>query len=193
MTPLSRSFLIKTGILVGILAAGSPAAQGRSVPATAASSTVDTSVDGVTLCWFDGKVKWGKVGTLHDGAETAWFKGATPPESTDGKEGPYKFRSERISTGVISQWDGVASPGDFPIKAGDKLFVYVLLDPKDPPKEVLLQLRANNSYDHRAFWGTVNMVTHMDPPLAGPLPVPGKWLRLEVDPSVLGVGDKPKR
>jgi hypothetical protein len=160
---------------------------------TAPETAPDSSVDGVTLCWFDGKLKWGKVGTLHDGVESPWFKGATPPESSNAAGGTYKFRSETIPAGIISQWDGTASRGEFPIKAGDKLFVYVLLDPKDPPFEVLLQLRANNSYDHRAFWGTVNKVTHMEPPLVGPLPATGKWVRLEVDPSVLKVGAKTKR
>jgi hypothetical protein len=153
----------------------------------------DSSVDAVTLCWFNGKLKWGKVGTLHDGVETPWFKGASPPDPSAAAGGPYKFRSETIPSGIISQWDGSAPRGDFPIRAGDKLFVYVLLDPKDPPFEVLLQLHANNSYDHRAFWGTSNRITHMEPPLVGPLPQRGQWIRLEVDPSVLGVGDRAKR
>lgn len=147
----------------------------------------------MTLCCFNGKLKWGKVGTLHDGVEAPWFDGATALESTNAGEGPYKFRKENAPGGSISQWDAYAAHGDFPIRAGDKLFVYVLLFPEDPPFEVLLQLRASGSYDHRAFWGTANKVTHMEPPLAGPLPATGKWVRLEVDPSVLNVGLKTKQ
>jgi hypothetical protein len=166
---------------------------GNAKAGTASDPAADGSVDVVTLCWFDGLLKWGRVGTLRDGVETPWFKGVSPPEFTNGAGGPYKLRSEKVTSGTISQWDGAGARGDFPIKAGDKLFVYVFLDPKNPPKEVLLQLRANNSYDHRAFWGTVNRVTHMDPPRAGPLPEAGRWIRLEVDPSVLGVGERARR
>jgi hypothetical protein len=166
---------------------------GNAKAGTALEPATDGSVDVVTLCWFDGQLKWGNVGTLRDGIETPWFKGVPPPESTNVAAGPYKFRSEKVIAGTISQWDGAGARGDFPIKTGDKLFVYVLLDPKNPPKEVLLQLRANSSYDHRAFWGTVNRVTHMDPPRAGPLPEAGRWIRLEVDPSELGVGGKARR
>ena len=166
---------------------------GNAKAGTASDPAADGSVDVVTLCWFDGLLKWGRVGTLRDGVETPWFKGVSPPKFTNGAGGPYKLRSEKVTSGTISQWDGAGARGDFPIKAGDKLFVYVFLDPKNPPKEVLLQLRANNSYDHRAFWGTVNRVTHMDPPRAGPLPEAGRWIRLEVDPSVLGVGERARR
>ena len=138
-------------------------------------------------------MKWGKIGTLRDGVEQPWLEGKTPPESTPGNGSPFKYRREKIATGIIHQWDATAGRGDFPIKPGDKLFVYVFLDPKDPPLEALLQLRANGSYDHRAFWGTTNKVTHMEPPLVAPLPAGGTWTRLEVDPVVLGVGGKPKR
>jgi outer membrane protein assembly factor BamB len=158
-----------------------------------AAAAPDNSVDGVTLCWFDGKVQWGKIGTLRDGVETPWFQGSAPPESLSAPAGPFKHRSEKIPAGTIHQWDASASRGDFPINAGDKLFAYVLLDPKDPPAEVLLQFRSNGSYDHRAFWGTVNKVTHMEPPLAAPLPEAGKWVRLEVEPSLLGLGLKSRR
>jgi len=162
-----------------------------SVPAAEVPS--DASVDVVTLCWFDGKMSWGKVGTILDGAETAWFKGQVPPESTKAPGGPFKYRHEKIPAGTIHQWDADAGRGEFPIPAGAKLFATVFLDPQDPPSEILLQLRSNGSYDHRAFWGTVNKVTHMEPPLAGPLPEAGTWIRLEVDPALLGVGVKAKR
>jgi outer membrane protein assembly factor BamB len=175
------------------ITAGSDAGPAGAPPPAAAGLPADNSVDVVTLCWFDGALQWGKIGTLHDGVETPWFKGGTPPASGNAPGGPYTFRSEKVTGGSIYQWDGSAARGEFPIRAGDKLFVYVLLDPKNPPFEVLLQLRANNSYDHRAFWGTVNKVTHMEPPLAGPLPETGKWIRLEVDPSVLGVGGRTRR
>jgi outer membrane protein assembly factor BamB len=175
------------------ITAGSDAGAPGKAPPITAPWPPDLSIDGVTLCWFDGKLKWGKVGTLQDGVETPWFNGAAPPESTNAADSPFKYRRENIPGGSIHQWDAYASRGDFPIKAGDKLFVYVFLDPGDPPKEVLLQLRANGSYDHRAFWGTVNRVTHMEPPRAGDLPAPGTWIRIEVDPSMLGLGAKTKR
>jgi hypothetical protein len=83
--------------------------------------------------------------------ETAWFKSQVPPESTKGPGGPFKHRHEKIPAGTIHQWDAGAARGEFPIPAGAKLFVTVFLDPQDPPSEILLQLRSNGSYDHRAF------------------------------------------
>ena len=65
------------------------------------------------------------------------------------------------------------------------------IDPNDPPREVMLQWRVRNSWDHRAYWGfdlinwgTVGRTARHR---AGNLPRPGEWVRLEVSAEQVGV------
>ena len=44
-----------------------------------------------------------------------------------------------------------ADPG-LRVGEGDKLFAHVYLEPKDPPKEIMLQFN-DGSWEHRATWG----------------------------------------
>src|SRR5262249_50048787 len=94
----------------------------------------------------------------------------------------YTFVDDTRGTGV--------TPG-----ASDKFFVYVLLDPCDPPREIQLEFYAPvDGNEHRAFWGEdllqfgaagtagrVNM---------GALPTPGQWTRLEVPASTVNLSGK---
>lgn len=76
------------------------------------------------------------------------------------------------------------------VKAGDKLFTYVYLDPYHPPKQLMLEWNDGN-WEHRAYWGenlierglegTVNLFR------AGDLPSLGEWARLEVDADSVGL------
>jgi hypothetical protein len=77
------------------------------------------------------------------------------------------------------------------IQGGDKLFAYVYLDPKDPPKAIMLQYHVKN-WDHRANWGDLDLIPFGDKGTSqkfdmGALPETGKWVRLEVDASSLGL------
>jgi hypothetical protein len=77
------------------------------------------------------------------------------------------------------------------IQAGDKLFAYVYIDPKDPPKAIMLQFHTKN-WDHRANWGDADVIgfgskgtpEKLD---MGALPEAGKWVRLEVDAAAVGL------
>jgi len=77
------------------------------------------------------------------------------------------------------------------LSPGDKLFFYVYLDPKDPPKAIMVQYD-DGSVDHRAYWGadkcllagTPNGPQHFE---AGPLPPPNAWTRLEIDAGKLNL------
>jgi len=78
------------------------------------------------------------------------------------------------------------------VAAGDQLFAYVWLDPKNPPKQVMLQFHSNKKWDHRAWWGE-DLIPHgkgstgANHHHAGPLPEPGKWVRLEVPAEKVGL------
>ena len=78
------------------------------------------------------------------------------------------------------------------LAAGDRLFAYVWLDPKNPPKQIMLQFNADNKWEHRAWWGedlipygkgSKGAAHHK----AGALPALGKWVRLEVSAEKLGL------
>jgi len=76
------------------------------------------------------------------------------------------------------------------VGADDVLFAYVYLDPKDPPKEIMLQWHIGQ-WQHRAYWGE-NLIafgTDKTPQRKkiGPLPKTGAWVRLEVKIADVGV------
>ena len=66
------------------------------------------------------------------------------------------------------------------VGAGDVLFAYVYLDPKDPPEQIMLQWHTRD-WSHRAYWGADKL--SLGSPVKksiGALPEAGKWVRLEV-------------
>ena len=79
-----------------------------------------------------------------------------------------------------------------------RLFAYVFIDPKDPPKSVMLQYNRAD-WNHRAVWGDAEAIvwgktgTPEKLPV-GPVPEAGKWVRLEVPAEKLGLaaGDQLK-
>ena len=85
-----------------------------------------------------------------------------------------------------------AAKRTFKLAEGDKLFAYVWLDPETPPETVMLQWN-DGDWNQRAFWGEdkINFgeigTDAPDHRPMGPLPETGKWIRLEVDPEVVGL------
>jgi len=86
-------------------------------------------------------------------------------------------------------YTGGAVPFDVP--PGGEFFFSVLLDPKEPPEAIMLQLH-NSGWNQRAVWGNVDVIpfgakgtkqrVHM-----GPLPTAGEWARLVVSAEKLGL------
>ena len=85
-----------------------------------------------------------------------------------------------------------AAKRTFTLAEGDKLFAYVWLDPETPPEAVMLQWN-DGDWNQRAFWGEdkINFgeigTDAPDHRPMGPLPETGQWVRLEVDPEVVGL------
>jgi hypothetical protein len=67
---------------------------------------------------------------------------------------------------------------------GDVLFAHVYLDPKQPPREVMLQWHTAAGWSHRAYWGANAIDWGKDGTPErlgmGGLPAAGRWVRLEV-------------
>ncbi len=77
------------------------------------------------------------------------------------------------------------------VTPGDTLFAHVYLDPKDPPKTLMLQFHTDN-WKYRANWGGENEIPYglkgtPEKMLMGSLPEPGKWVKLEVPVSRLQI------
>jgi hypothetical protein len=70
------------------------------------------------------------------------------------------------------------------------LFAHVYLDPKDPPKEIMLQWHTSG-WLHRAYWGENAIPWGRDNSSErhriGDLPKTGEWVRLEVPVSAVGI------
>ncbi len=84
--------------------------------------------------------------------------------------------------------------------AGDRLFVYVYLDPAHPPRTVMLQWNCSDKpdqadWEHRAYWGENLIDWGQDGTPSrrpqGPLPPLGRWCRLEVPANEVGVVGRP--
>lgn len=134
--------------------------------------------------------------------EFVWIDDATPSSAKQQGNTPWEFvskpdhpvfsgekASRRQAKGLSQHFFDSAAPG-LKIGEGDKLFAYVYLDPKDPPKEIMLQFN-DGSWEHRAYWGEDVIPwgsTGSPSRLAiGPLPKSGEWVRLEVDAAKVGL------
>jgi hypothetical protein len=97
--------------------------------------------------------------------------------------------TEAIDPGIHQHYFHSAT-NTLAIGAGEKLVCYVLIDPCNPPQEVMLQWN-DGSWEHRAFWGA-DLISWGTPGTTsrlamGPLPVAGQWVRLEVPASSVGL------
>ncbi len=102
-------------------------------------------------------------------------------------EGPVhsgKKALTRKGTGIVQDFfDGL--PKQLFVPAKGKIFAHVYLDPKDPPKGVMLQFNTG-SWSHRALWGETNSIEWgkegtVERLVMGPLPKTGEWVKLEFD------------
>ena len=122
----------------------------------------------------------------------AQLQGNTPWEFVGKPDHPVFSgeKSTRREGAAITQhfFTGAAQP--LKVGEGDKFFAYVYLDPKKPPKTVMLQFN-DGTWEHRAFWGedaiafgAGDVDGHRR---LGDLPKTGEWVRLEVDAARVGL------
>jgi hypothetical protein len=86
------------------------------------------------------------------------------------------------------------APNKLDLGAGDKLFAYVFIDPVNTPSQVMLQWHADNTWEHRAYWGANSIGWGVDGTESrrrmGNLPAVGSWIRLEVTAADVGLEGK---
>ncbi|MFO0815867.1 MAG: PSD1 and planctomycete cytochrome C domain-containing protein [Gemmatales bacterium] len=102
-----------------------------------------------------------------------------------------KLAHTRTATGLSQHLIEGAKNG-LVVGQGDSIFAYVYLDPKNPPKEIMLQWNTGD-WKHRAYWGENKIDWGTDKTGSrqhlGSLPEAGRWVRLNV--PIAKVGLKP--
>ena len=140
-----------------------------------------------------------KLGKLSQ-AERIWIDDSLPAGAK--AQGGWRFVSGpkhpvysgkksmlRIGRGIHQHFFTGANP---PLVIGEntRLFAYVYLDPKNPPKTLQLQFN-DGTWEHRASWGADKAfragANNASNRLIGKLPEKGKWVRLEVAASAVGL------
>jgi hypothetical protein len=83
-----------------------------------------------------------------------------------------------------------AATNPLTINPGDVLIAYAYLDPLNMPTEVMVQWLSND-WGHRAYWGENYIAWGTDGTgsrrYMGALPAAGRWVRLEVPASEVGL------
>ena len=132
--------------------------------------------------WIDDALPAGAKAQAGGGVNVPWnFVG--PPQPVHSGSRSVLLKAKGLRQVVIQD----TQPG-LRVGAGDKLFAYVYLTPKNPPKEIMLQWNSGQ-WAHRAYWGANVIPWGRDKSPeryhAGPLPKPGQWVRLEVDAAAV--------
>jgi len=134
--------------------------------------------------WIDDDLPKNVKPLAAGGPNVAWSFVARPEPVLSGDKS-VKLAATSLQQVVLQE----AKPG-LKAGAGDKLFAYVYLDAKKPPREIMLQWHTTN-WLHRAYWGENVIPWGKDDSSErrrmGDLPKLGEWVRLEVDVDKVGL------
>jgi mono/diheme cytochrome c family protein len=138
------------------------------------------------VTWVAGNLPGGAHAVVDGNVNLAWSFVA-PPE---GQGRPDGQAAKLIATGLKQNVAEGANPG-LAVGEGDTLFAHVYLDPQRPPREIMLQWHTAG-WLHRAYWGAnlIDWGRERSPErlAMGKLPEAGRWVRLEVEASRVGIG-----
>ncbi len=137
---------------------------------------------GDEMIWVEDQLPEG-ASPFGDGESWTWIR--MKPEPLSGT----RAHQSVLAAGVHQHYFRGAKTTLF-VSVGDRLFAHIYLDPARMPRQVMLQW-FDGSWEHRAYWGenlipwgTDNTVSRQ---YMGPLPPPGRWVRLEVPAATVGV------
>ena len=135
--------------------------------------------------WLDDEFPPGAAVKSSGGHPTAWLTGDAAAGVLAGQRS-----LERTATG-IGQDFYESGAAEIVVRPDEEIFAHVWLDPANPPKSVMIQFNTGE-WKHRAVWGEPNVIPWGDlgkPSRhhAGPLPETGKWMRLAVPATAMGL------
>ncbi|AMV40671.1 PSD1 and planctomycete cytochrome C domain-containing protein [Planctomyces sp. SH-PL62] len=97
----------------------------------------------------------------------------------------------RIEAAGLTQKVVEAAGPKLKVGKGDAFYAHVFLDPKNPPREVMLQWKIGGQWAKRAFWGENLIDWGKDATTErlrlGDLPADGEWARLEIPAAKLEI------
>jgi hypothetical protein len=165
----------------------------------------------VTVC-AEGQVAAGEVQLLTHGqrqipaeeqVERVWVADKPPAGATPEGTWAAESRSGRAAhteppaVGPHGHWFQ-GDPAGHAVTPGDILFAYAYLSPSALPESILLEWNDGDGWEHRAYWGQDLFRLQGKAGTAsrlprGPLPEAGRWVRLEVPASAVGLEGKTLR
>lgn len=169
-------------------------------PRNSGSQWVEVEVE-----WPDGRRSFAADAFKADNAVVSWVDGALPTgataTSTGGDGWSWVAADPAPLSGSLSHQSSLSqgrhghgftnARATLEVGAGDYLFAWVYIDPDHRPKEIMLAWNDGESWEHRVFWGA-NIITFGENGSAGrhragALPLGGRWLRLRVSASAVGL------
>ncbi len=182
---------------------GPPQAADVSEPA---GSTVEVKIES------KGNVAAGEIQLLaarvtrvavNDRPERIWFQERLPDGANPEGRWDWDFRllarpahTEPGSAGVHGHRFQNAHVA-FDVRPGENLFAMVYIAEKSRPESVMLSWHDGRDWEHRAYWGEDRFSEGRPGSSSrrriGPLPAAGRWVRLEVPASAVGLEGKAVR
>ncbi|WP_206107790.1 PSD1 and planctomycete cytochrome C domain-containing protein [Paludisphaera rhizosphaerae] len=149
---------------------------------------------------YDPKVDE-KLAEVVSREDFAWIDDGPPAGATESGDGdfapagdvPVKTGRKALRVQAKGLMQKIIEAGGPKLKVGkgDVLFAHVYIDPRRPPKEIMLQWKTAGNWSHRAFWGDDKIdwgkAGTTERLRIGDLPIDGEWVRLEVPVAKLGI------
>lgn len=139
--------------------------------------------------------------TLEERGRQDWVEDALPSGAVPQGDEPWtwvasdpqphsstKAHKSAMKSGVHQHYFANAAP--LQVNQHDILFAHALLDPHNPPAQVMLQWN-DGTWEHRAYWGQSRIPWGTEGTASrrylGPLPPTGRWVRLDVPATLVGL------
>lgn len=160
-------------------------------------------VTGIAFTLFGGRVTWDATGRAPGTSPSGWVDDSIPVgavSAADFESWKWVSNSPTPTSGGLAHQSALASglhqhyfygaSTGIAVQPGDAMFVYVYLDPVNPPSEVMVQWY-DGMWEHRAYWGADLIGLGVNGAAsryrAGPLPATGQWVKLTVPASAIGL------
>jgi hypothetical protein len=152
-------------------------------------AAAEYSASSPVVFWVDGSLPKGATPIKLGGDEWNWMKPISKPAGFASRSSALQHQSS-VGNAIHEHGFNDAEASLF-VEPGDVLFAYVFLDPKNPPKTIMLEWNDGRTWEHRAYWG-LNLIPYgkgntTSQRNMGPLPATGKWVRLEIPANTVGL------